>query len=288
MVMEDLETSSFSFHFEPARELSSVVIYVFGCTYQLVDVVRTTRADDAQCTSHFAVADAFLDEEGGSGTDSSGICGVIATIHSLVELSDLDDDIRLGEYEGQPVSTDEATSGGNLSVKGLKTVARHQKHRSGMTFRELREAHASGGASNCKQPPGPFKTGDAAAMKKLIKDLAAYVNSTKPDWDCTLLVRSSKLANGTYRLSHWEHVKSMKVDPDTGTATVTTTDGLNQGRGNHRRIPAVPGDNTWELTPGQKGRLAGGTRTARRLAARGGWGNDVTTVSYVCCSAPAE
>ena len=39
---------------------------------------------------------------------------------------------------------------------------------------------------------------------------------------------------------------------------------------------------------GKKGKLATGTRTARRLAARGRWGNNVATVSYVCCSAPAE
>jgi hypothetical protein len=157
-----------------------------------------------------------------------------------------------------------------------------------MTFEELCNAHGAGGASNCKHPPGPFNTGDLAGMSKFITDLKAYMDSTNPEWDCTLLVRSPRRQDGTHALSHWEHIRDMTVDPNTGAATITTTDGLNQGGGRHDRIPADPGQNTWQFTPGQNGRLTGGTPLARRTARRGGWANNITTVSYVCCSKPAQ
>lgn len=273
-VFAGLEDHSYAFHFVPViGALRGPAIFGLDA-HQLSHITRTTRSSERSCTTSFSL-DGEEIRGGRSSTATAGICGVIATLHSLVKL-------------GKLTKAEAFTVDKKLTTRALKKLAK-QKDKAGMTFPELREAHAVGGVSKCKHPGDKngahFQTGPKASLHNF-NSLLKFVKNGKPAWDCTLLVRSS-IKKGRYKLSHWEHITDMSVKG--GKVTINSTNGFNQGNGNHANIPASPGTNTWEFTPGgtPSGRLSRSTDPAIvGMARRGGWQDDIAHVSYVCCTAP--
>ncbi len=138
----------------------------------------------------------------------------------------------------------------------------------------------------CKHLPGMgVPTKSVQGMKKFMTELHGYMSDKKNKWDCTLMIRSPRKRDGSYALSHFEHVT--KTSLKAGKLDVTTMNGLDQGSGHHGRIPKAPGTNHWKFTAGNKGKLSSSSRTdVERGAKKEGWKNNITSVNYVCCREP--
>ncbi len=272
---ENLEIYSYTLHFIfPVRPI--VRLAIKGPEGSILSKITSVARDPNTPCMH---TKAILPKDilhGSDSTSNEGICGVIATIHSLVDIN--------------RIRARDAYQRNRLSKKALKEFAPFQKAKAGMTFKELAQAHAHGGASTCKQLPGNgVPTNSRQGMELFWSNLNKMKNHPREDWDCTLMVRSRKKRDGTYALSHFEHVKAVRVARDNKSCEVDTTNGFNQGNGNHGRIPQNPGMNTWKFEP--MGRTKGSLKTSTRpqnlrVATKEGWRNGVAFVNYVCCRVP--
>lgn len=276
MMAENLEIYSYALHFVfPLKPVVRLAIKGPEGAI-LTKVTSIARDPNTPCMhSRDIIAKDMLFGQDAS-TASEGICGVIATIHSLVDIG--------------RVRARDAYERNRLARRALRVFGRFQRQRAGMTFRELRDAHAHGGASECRQLPGNgVPTNSRQGMELFWRNLSDFKNHPTEQWDCTLMVRSPRRADGTYALSHFEHVRAVRVARDNRSCEIDTTNGLDQGSGRHDRIPQDPGVNTWKFEPMGRptGKLDRSTRRdVERGADREGWRNNVGTVNYVCCKVP--
>lgn len=234
--------------------------------WMLESVYAVTRGD-AVCTHNiYQYPEVNLPKGGDLNSQISGVCGEIATIHSA---------LKLGLKKKSQV-----VKGKNLKEDAIKEVAKHKKkYKTGMTMKEIENAHKAVGAKECKMTK-PIATNNAAALKKFTTDLFALMEEKTNPWDCSLGMES-RLANKKLLMSHVEHITKMDFDKLSGSAEVTTMNGLTQGD-RKKTVPANPGKNTWYLTPG--GFPVGGMSDGATDKVYDSISNIVlTSVEYVCC-----
>ncbi|MBT3236764.1 MAG: hypothetical protein HN353_12480 [Bdellovibrionales bacterium] len=193
---------------------------------------------------------------------TEGICGTIATVHSL---------LKLDLYKKAEVIKGTALQ--PTPVKEIKRYARTNAGKS-MTIDEMKKAHAHRGTVKCTKTK-EHDCSSATDMAKFVAYITAYMNHPTRTYDCTMLVRG-KDKKGNVNLSHVEHIE--KVTIKSGTANVKTLNGLDQGDHLHT-IPSKPGSNNWSF--GLKGcKFTGGANPGVNATLAG---KTPQTVGYFCC-----
>ena len=201
---------------------------------------------------------------------TTGVCGQIATIRSLVKLGLL-----------KPT---EAYKGKFINPKGFIWAKKFQNDPDGMTAGEIMDAHKGGGATDCKQF-GPRDMGKKAIATEFLDQLSKLQNDPKKTWDCTISLFTEN-ANGETTFAHAEQVTSMKALPNGGGTELTTSNGLTQGN-KSTDVPADAGSNTWTAQPGADPAFKLSSSTdADVTKAIGAKPININFATYTCCAKP--
>lgn len=175
-------------------------------------------------------------------------CGNIATIHSAVKLGLL---VEASAYDGDYLNQDH--------VRALNQYHHFRSDAVGMTSEELQDAHKSyANAQTDVECIYPLRARtNAPSIGGVLGTAASLVNNQSRVIDCSLEVRGDYDADGKPRISHTEHITSMRQTA-TGEWEIMTLDGFNQGK-TDATIPKAPDSNTWEFGA-NTGRFKGGSQ----------------------------
>jgi len=168
-----------------------------------------------QSLNHFII-------KAGRGLSSAlkGVCGQIATVHSLN---------RLGK-------TIKPFNGKFIKEKNLLDLTQNN---SGMTTDELADAHKKHTGKKCQNYQhvcsldkgklhAPLKRKAKKGLKTFVANLYKQTNSKSPKYSCSLVMTSFD-SKGKKQLSHVEHISKVALNPRTKKAMVLTKNGLVQG-----------------------------------------------------------
>jgi len=200
-----------------------------------------------KCSSYQSLNHSVIKYGQGLGTALQGICGKIATVHSLKKLG-----LMKAPFNGKYIKEEMLS----------KVTPKRQQFKGGMTAREVAQAHTKYTKKSCKKYqhicgldtgkiPFPLQETIDAQVKKGLKifvaNLYIYINSKNPIYDCSLGMTSYN-SKGEKRLSHMEHITRVALNPSTKKAIVVTRNGLVQGD-MKKTVPANAGLNTISIDP---------------------------------------
>ncbi len=255
-----------------SRPTASAIVTASGDLVRAVALTVRSEpgVDGVACTSVHVLDDVAFGQAA-PDTSRPGVCGHIATIHSL---------LRLGVWK--PADT---FDGDHIRKEIVERIDGYRDdHASGTSLREIADAHkfeikaATGKLVGCELRSAD--PGDKARLQVFAKNLAARVNPPAKDWDCTLGVW------GKPTFAHVEHVTSVDYDEASGGAKINTLNGFAQGNSN-ATVPKAPGKNTWYTTPdAPAGQPSCGLEST---AEEGDPFDGVTTTALysICCRLPA-
>jgi hypothetical protein len=236
----------------------------------LEHILRSPLGEET-CATWYNVNEETLTAGEDLSTTTSGVCGPISILNSLV---------RLGIK-----SREDVVSGEFLNASELQAVKTFQAGLKGIKIAEVKAAYANFGAPNCMESE-LIRTVSRIKLGIFNQELKAKMDSTDPVWDCNLDVYNIN-TSGVKFLAHTEQVQSvMQVGkgkrPPMRIMTLNT---LTQGN-QSTTVPANPGTNTWVSSPGRKNRsmLLGGSTAP--LSERRKFARQVPLVThtrYVCC-----
>lgn len=238
----------------------------------LDSIVRVPK-EGAKCTSLIPVQLRELPVGGGEFSGIKGICGTIATIHSLFKLKLL--------------KKNDAFEGKNLNPKKIKEVKDkyQKKFKAGMTMTEIANAHIGYSANECVRS-GAVKVKQKEKLKRITTWLAKAMQEKKRPWDCTIAFDQHN-RKGQLVFAHAEQVVGVPAfDPGSGGINVRTLNGFSQGKvskkGLHVGVPAAPGFNTWYIQPGGRPACSLDSGASDQIDEK--FGNVLPdVVEFVCC-----
>lgn len=283
-VVEGLPSNTYRFVFSPL--VDPVMPAVTDATGELVldYVARESMLPDTACTSVERIdADEILL---GDSNDSMtrGVCGAIATVHSLNKLGLTIPTLGTELYGDGFISGSyiQGIMGGrallpigrliDAHVAGLKTQFPKAKRRD--LCQETTGSGQTQAVTNNRK--GFTPTSNEGNMGQFVSYLQSAMQAGK---DVTLIVDTAR------GVAHAEHIVSVTVDAD-GVATVETANGYEQGNLT-TEVPADAGTNTWTVDPAGGVTLTSSTADDAAgyqlmIAEQGG----VTSVKFVSCGAP--
>ena len=270
-MFEGLATNNYSITLKP-WEFQELALVNEESGMMISDIVRIHKQIDDQspsCTTWISLDDEELAAGGSGSTANRGVCGAIATLHSIVKL--------------KFIKPEQVFSDGYIKKKAIKAVQKMQAIPLGMTEKELIKVHKAAGAKVCKAS-GRFKTNNPSGLSRFNQSLSRFVNDRNKTWDCSLFVRSKK--KNRFTLAHVEHVTGMTTQPVRNSrfvkAKIATLNGLDQGN-QKTTIPQSAGSNTWDSNPKARPscKLSGSTHEdgAKYIKALPA----VQYINYVCC-----
>jgi len=208
--------------------------------------IRVSKWND-KCSTYQPLNYSVIKYGKGLSSALEGICGQIATVHSLKKLGLMKNPFK-GPY---------------LKEKNLTDVAPiSQKNKGGMTANEIAFAHKKYTGKGCsiyhhicsldtRKIPAPQQEKIEKLAKKGLKTFVAklyrQMNGHKPKYDCSLGMTSFD-SKGEKKLSHVEHITKIALNPKTKKALVVTKNGLDQGD-MKKRVPSNAGNNTFSIDP---------------------------------------
>jgi hypothetical protein len=208
--------------------------------------IRISKGKE-KCSTYQSLSHSVIKYGQGLPSALKGICGQLATIHSLKKLG-----IMKAPYSGKYIKEEK-----------LKEVTpKSQKSDSGMTTKEIATAHKKYTGKSCmnyhhvcsldtrKIPQGQQEKIEKLAKKGLkvfVANLYTQMNSTKRKYDCSLGMTSYD-SKGNKQLSHIEHITRVAINPRTKKAMINTRNGFVQGD-MKKTVPASAGINTISIDP---------------------------------------
>ncbi len=274
-IFEGLATNGYRFELselDPTAEGSFIT--VADGQWKVDYVVRQSLLPGTACQSFERIDDEELALGESVASMNRGVCGAIATVHSLnklgVSIPQLGSDLYVNGGADSDPQTQPNTdyihpnyikgimNGGSLlstsrlilmHVLALRTLPGKANAKQRDLCSETTRGGQAVAATNNRKPATPTKS--KHKMKRFIKALKAAFDAGK---DVTIIVDTPK------GVPHAEHVTNVVIDPVTGVATVTTKNGYEQGNLKNT-VPKDAGNNTWTLNP-EGGAAFGGSTHA--------------------------
>ncbi|RLA63050.1 MAG: hypothetical protein DRQ88_07325 [Epsilonproteobacteria bacterium] len=215
-------------------------------TQTLKGYIRVSKWDE-KCSTYQALNYSVIKHGQGLASTLRGICGKIATAHSLKKLG-----LMKKPFHGAYIKEN----------KLAEITLKRQKKKGGMTSSELALAHKKYTGKSCKiqhhvchldtrripsQQKEIIEKLAKRGIKKFIAKLYKKMNNLEQKYACSLGMISYS-SEGERKFSHTEHITKVAINPRTKKIIVVTKNGMVQGD-MKKTVPSHAGFNTFSIDP---------------------------------------